>query len=85
MDQPDKVVNPLLVLSSTGKVFFSLSTFAPENLVSQEGFDCPALRQPRSFSTPGPNLVLIQAISPAFRDCVNLHCQPPPRKSLLIV
>ena len=38
MDQPGKVANE-----------FSLSPFAPENLVSREGFDRPVLRQPVSL------------------------------------
>ena len=41
----------LLVVSRTGKMFFSLSLFAPENLVSRDGFDCPVPRQPAHLHT----------------------------------
>ena len=47
MDQPGKVAMPiLLVVSSTGKIIFdfSLSAFAPENLVSRDGFGSPVPR-----------------------------------------
>ena len=43
-EQPGKVV--LLVVSWTGKIIFSLSPFAPENLVSRDGFGRPVPRQP---------------------------------------
>ena len=42
----------LLVVSSTVFCFFSLSAFAPENLVSsRDGFGCPAPRQPAHLHT----------------------------------
>ena len=41
----------LLVVSSTGKMFFSLSPFAPENLVSQDGFGNPVPHQPAHLHT----------------------------------
>ena len=37
MDQPGRLPI-LLVVSSTGKINISLSAFAPENLVSRDGF-----------------------------------------------
>ena len=36
----------LLVVSWTGKLHISLSAFAPENLVSRDGFGGPVPRQP---------------------------------------
>ena len=36
----------LLVVSRTGKILLSLSPFAPENLVSRDGFGSPVPRQP---------------------------------------
>ena len=36
----------LLVVSQTGKMIFSLSVFAPENLVSRDGFGSPVPHQP---------------------------------------
>ena len=42
----DRVRLPiLLVVSSTGKMNISLSAFAPENLVSRDGFGSPVPRQ----------------------------------------
>ena len=37
MDQPGKVANPMLVVSRTGKMIISRSSFVPENLVSRDG------------------------------------------------
>ena len=49
MDQPGKkVVNPAC---SAGKMNISLSAFAPENLVSQDGFGSPVPRQPAHLHT----------------------------------
>ena len=49
-DQPGKVVNP-----ARGKLnrenYFSLSAFAPENLVSRDGFGSPVSRQPVHLHT----------------------------------
>ena len=41
----------LLVVSRTGKLNISLSPFAPENLVSRDGFGSPVLRQPAHLHT----------------------------------
>ena len=41
----------LLVVSCTGKMIFPLSTFAPEDLVSQDGFGSPVPRQPAHLHT----------------------------------
>ena len=50
IDQPGKVAN-----STRGqlnrKMNFSLSPFAPENLVSRDGFDSPVPRQPAHLYT----------------------------------
>ena len=43
-DQPGKVANPSR--GQLGKMIFSLSPFAPENLVSLDGFSRPVPRQP---------------------------------------
>ena len=48
---------------------FSLSPFAPENLISRDEFGRPV--PPQSAHSPhsvGLNLVLTPGISPAFRD-----------------
>ena len=41
----------LLAVNSTGKMNICLSLFAPENLVSRNGFDRPVLRQPAHLHT----------------------------------
>ena len=41
----------LLVASWTGKINISLSAFAPENLVSRDGFGSPVSRQPAHLHT----------------------------------
>ena len=49
---------------------FSLSPFAPENLILRDRFGLPSRVGP-PFSTRRLNLVLTQGISPAFRDGVS--------------
>ena len=49
MDQPGKPI--LLVVSRTGENNSSLSPFAPENLVSRDGFGSPVPRQPTHLHT----------------------------------
>ena len=53
VDQPSKVANPARGQLRTGKIMFPLSPFAPENLVSREGFGRPVPRQPAHFPHPG--------------------------------
>ena len=48
MDQPGKVANPA---RGQLKMNFSLSPFAPENLVSRDGFGSPVPRQPAHLHT----------------------------------
>ena len=50
VDQPGKVANPARG-QLTGKMNISLSAFAPENLVSRDGFDSPVPRQPAHLHT----------------------------------
>ena len=45
MDQPGKVSNPARG-ELNREINISLSSFAPENLVSRDGFMRPVLRQP---------------------------------------
>ena len=42
----------LLVVSWTEEMNYFLSPFAPENLVSRDGFGCPVPRQPAHLHTP---------------------------------
>ena len=53
MDQPGKVANNPArgQLNITGKINISLSAFAPENLVSRDGFGSPVPRQPAHLHT----------------------------------
>ena len=52
MDQPGKVANPARGQLNRENVYsFSLSAFAPVNLVSRDGFDSPVPRQPAHLHT----------------------------------
>ena len=70
MDLPGKVANP-----ARGRLDrennISPSAFAPENLVSRDGFGSPVPRQP-AMSIPRLNLVLTYGILPEFRGGVHL-------------
>ena len=46
MDQPGKAANPARGQLNREKINISLSAFAPENLVSRDGFSSPVPRQP---------------------------------------
>ena len=51
-DQPGKVANPARgQLAEQGKNHYSLSSFAPENLVLRDGFRCPVPRQSAHLHT----------------------------------
>ena len=47
-DQPGKVANPA---RGPGKIDISLSPFAPENVVSRDGFGSPVPQQPAHLHT----------------------------------
>ena len=75
----DRVWLPiLLVVSTTAKIVFSLSPFAPENLVSRDGFSRPVPRRPSILHTRAESdwlimlMVLTHGISPAVRDGVHI-------------
>ena len=53
------------------KIHISLSAFAPENLVSRDGFGSPVPRQPAHLILR-LNLVLTYGIPPEFRGSVHL-------------
>ena len=55
MDQPGKVANPAR-RQLNRENYISLSAFAPENLVSRDGFDSPVPRQPAHLHTQAENL-----------------------------
>ena len=71
MDQPGKGANPARGQLNGGNKY-SLSPFAPENLVSRDGFDSPVPRQPAHISILRLNLVLTYGIPPGFRGGVRL-------------
>ena len=50
-DQPGKVANPARGQLNRKKMYFSLSPFEPENLLSQDGFGSPVPRQPAHLHT----------------------------------
>ena len=50
-DQPSKAANPARGQLNRENVFFSLSPFASENLISRDGFGSPALCQPAHLHT----------------------------------
>ena len=51
MDQPGKVASPARGQLKRNKYNISLSAFAPENLVSRDGFGSPVPRQPAHLHT----------------------------------
>ena len=52
IDQPGKqIANPARGQLNRGKIHISLSAFAPENLVSREGFGSPVPSQPAHLHT----------------------------------
>ena len=61
----------ILVVSWTGKIDISISLFAPEDLVSLDGFGSPVPRNPAVFIIE-LNLVLTYGIPPDFRGGVQL-------------
>ena len=61
----------LLVVSRTGKMNISLSAFAPENLVSRDGFGNPVPRQPAHLHTRAESGAYLRDSS-EFRDSLLL-------------
>ena len=78
MDQPDKVANPAGGQLNREENDFSLSPFAPKNLVSRDGFSRPIPRKP-AYSPHRLNLLIVlltHAIPPTFRGGVHLFIPP---------
>ena len=59
-NQPGIRLRILLVVSWTGKIIISLSAFAPDNLVSQDGFGSPVPRQPAHLHTQAESGAYLQ-------------------------
>ena len=73
----------LLVVSSTGKANISLSPFAPENLVSREGFGSPVPRQPAHLHTQAKCGAYLRDSSrvPRWRPFIYLNRHTPSGQS----
>ena len=64
----------LLVVSLTGENIISLSPFAPESLVSRDGFGSPVTRQPAHLHTQAESGVTYYGILPESRDVQLFIC-----------
>ena len=73
----------LLVVSSTGKMNIPLSPFAPENLVSRDGFGTPVPRQPAHLHTQGKSGAQLRDSSrvPRRRPFIYLNRHTPSGQS----
>ena len=69
VDQPEKVANPARGQLNR-KIDIFLSPFAPENLVSRDGFGSPV--NSLLISIPRLNLVFTRGIPPEFRGGVHI-------------
>ena len=67
----------LLVVSSTGKMNISLSAFAPENLVSRDGFARPVPRQPAHLHTQAESGAYLRDSSRVPRRRPFIYSKPP--------
>ena len=67
MDQPGTLI--LLVVNRTGKMNIPLSPFAPENLVSRDGFGSPVPRQPAHLHTQAEYGAYLRDSSRVPRRC----------------
>ena len=63
----------LLVVSSTGKINSSLSPFAPENLVSRDGFGSPVPRQLAHLHTQAEDGAYLRDSSRVPRRCPYIY------------
>ena len=73
----------LLVVSSTEKMNVSLSAFAPENLVSRDGFGSPVPRQPAHLHTQAEYGTYLRDFCrvPPWRPLFNLNLHTPSGRS----
>ena len=76
MDQPGKVANPARG-QLTRKLNISLSAFAPENLVSRDGFGSPVPRQPAHLHTYAESGVYLRDSSRVPLRRSFIHLKPP--------
>ena len=74
----NRVRLPILhVVSWTGKMNISLSAFAPENLVSRNGFGSPAPRQPAHLHTQAEYDAYLRDSSRVPRRRPFIYLKPP--------
>ena len=66
----------LHVVSRTGKMNVSLSTFVPENLVSRDGFGSPVPRQPAHLHTQAESDAYLRGSSRVPRRRPFIHLKP---------
>ena len=67
----------LLVVSRKGKINISLSAFAPENLVSRDGFGSPVSRQPAHLHTQAKYGAYLRDSSRVPRRRPSIYLKPP--------
>ena len=67
----------LFLVSWTGKMNISLSAFAPENLVSRDGFGSPVPRQPAHLHTQAESGVYLRDSSRVPRRRPFIYYKPP--------
>ena len=72
MDQPGKVANPARG-QLTGKMNISLSAFAPENLVSRDGFGSPVPREPAHLHTQVESGINLRDSPQVPRRCPSIY------------
>ena len=80
----NRVRLPILhVVSWTGKTIISLSSFAPENLVSRDGFGSPVPRQPAHLHTQAESGAYLRDSSrvPRWRPFIYLNRHTPSGQS----
>ena len=67
----------LPMVSRTGKINISLSTFAPENLVSRDGFSRPVPHQPAHLHTQAESGIYLQGFLPSSAAASFCLFKPP--------
>ena len=77
MDQQGKVANPGRGQLNKEIFNISLSAFAPENLVSRDGFGSPVPRRPAHLRTQAESDAYLQDSSRVLRRRPFIYLKPP--------
>ena len=77
MDQPGMVANPARGQLNRGNMNISLSAFAPENLISRDGFGSPVPRQPAHLHTQAESGAYLRDSSRVSRRRPYIYLKPP--------